>query len=69
MKIYDRVKLKTDKYKEHGIRKGDIGTILEDYGDGYFEVDFSDDKGNTIALFAFPKSEMNQIVNKLYAGE
>ena len=62
MKVYDRVKLTTNKYKDEGISKGDLGTILEDYGDGYFEVDFSDNKGTTIALFAFPEEDLEKVL-------
>ena len=58
MKPYQRVRLLTDKYLEEGIRKGDIGIILEDYDGDNFEVEFSDQDGVTIALFAFPKEEL-----------
>lgn len=60
MKVYDRVRLKTDKYLSEGIKKGDIGVILEDYEDGCFEVEFSDINGVTIALFAFPKEDFEE---------
>jgi hypothetical protein len=61
MEVYQRVRLTTNKYQEDGIYKGDIGTILEDYGDGNFEVDFSDNLGNTIAIFAFPENELEEM--------
>ena len=58
MKPYQKVKLLTDKYIKDGIKKGDIGVILEDYDGKNFEVEFSDNNGITIALFAFPKEEL-----------
>ena len=61
MKPYQKVKLLTDKYLEEGIKKGDIGVILEDYDGENFEVEFSDEKGITIALFAFPKVELELV--------
>jgi len=58
MKPYQRVRLLTDKYISEGIKKGDIGIILEDYDGRNFEVEFSDKNGITIALFAFPIEEL-----------
>jgi hypothetical protein len=61
MRQFQKVKLLTDKYIEEGIKKGDIGVILEDYDGENFEVEFSDSCGITIALFAFPKNELELI--------
>lgn len=58
MKPYQKVKLLTDKYIKDGIKKGDVGVILEDYDGKNFEVEFSDNNGITIALFAFSKEEL-----------
>ena len=57
-RLYQRVRLMTDKYVSDGIKKGDIGVILEDYGGNNYEVEFFDDNGITIALFAFPQNEL-----------
>jgi len=61
MKPFQKVRLLTDKYVDEGIKKGDIGVILEDYDGENFEVEFSDNNGITIALFAFPKSELELV--------
>ena len=58
MKIYDRVKLLTDKYLSENVKTGSIGYIVEDYGDGNYEVEFSDPNGNTVAIFAIPKADL-----------
>ncbi len=61
MKPYQIVRLMTDKYMDEGIKAGDIGVILEDYDGKNFEVEFSDSNGITIALFAFPKEELELV--------
>jgi len=61
MKPIDRVRLITDKYASKGIISGDIGYVHEDYGDGCFEVEFSDPNGTTIALFAFRKEDLELV--------
>jgi hypothetical protein len=61
MKPYQKVKLITDKYINEGIKKGDIGVILEDYDGKNFEVEFSDINGITIALFAFPIDDLKLV--------
>jgi len=62
MKPYQKVRLMTDKYIADGIKKGDVGVILEDYDGSNYEVEFSDENGVTIALFAFPKEDIEPIV-------
>ena len=62
MKQYDEVRLRTDKYIGEGIKKGDVGTILEEFDEGaYFLVEFSDKKGITIVLNAFPREELEWV--------
>lgn len=57
MELFKRVKLKTNKYAEEGVPKGDIGYIIEIYDDGNYEIEFSDNKtGITYAqLIVEPK--------------
>jgi hypothetical protein len=61
MKQFQKVRLLTNNYISEGIKKGDIGTILEIYDDKNFEVEFSDEKGFTMALFAFNITELEII--------
>lgn len=59
LKNYSRVMLLTDRFTEEGIKTGDIGTIIEVYNDGEaYEVDFSDEKGITIAQVVLREDEM-----------
>jgi len=62
MKPFQDVRLLTDKYfEEMGIKKGDIGVIVETWDDDHFEVDFSDSSGATIVCFAFPRNELELV--------
>ncbi len=40
MKPFQMVRLLTDKYIDEGIKKGNIGVILEDYDGENFEVEW-----------------------------
>lgn len=54
--LYSRVKFIGDNMKFPEIKNGDVGCIIEDYGDGCFEVEFSAQPfGITYALLAIPK--------------
>ncbi|CUH96602.1 hypothetical protein P22_2692 [Propionispora sp. 2/2-37] len=64
MKPFQKVRLLTDKYIDEGIKIGDIGVILEDYDGENFEVEFSDNNGITIALFAIPGKELELVDDK-----
>jgi hypothetical protein len=67
MELYDRVMLITDKYKDEGVLKGDIGDIIEIYyvkgiPTGY-EVAFTDSEtGVDYARFAVQEDEI-MIIN------
>jgi hypothetical protein len=37
---------------EHGLVRGQVGTVVEQLDDGVFEVEFSDDEGRTYAELA-----------------
>ena len=60
-KQYYTVKLITDKYTARGVKQGHIGVVLEIYGDGHYEVEFSDTDGTTLLLGAFPESELEEV--------
>ena len=48
-KVFDVVALLVDHH-EHGLVRGQVGTVVEHLGDNVFEVEFSDDEGRTYAL-------------------
>ncbi|MEX8510311.1 MAG: DUF4926 domain-containing protein [Leptothrix ochracea] len=43
---------------EFSVKAGDVGTIVEVYDDGEYEVEFCNDKGETMASIAMPESQM-----------
>jgi len=55
---YSRVKLLTDKFQSEGVKSGDIGYVIEVYGDHNYEVEFSNDHGITIAQIVAHENEL-----------
>ena len=55
---YSRVRLLTDRFNAEGLKYGDVGCIIETYDEDAYEVDFSDDKGITIAQIVASGSEL-----------
>jgi hypothetical protein len=51
IKLLDVVALVED-VEAHGLRRGEVGTVVEEWKDGVFEVAFSDDSGNAYAFAA-----------------
>ena len=60
--LYCMVKLVTDRFVAEGARRGMVGAVLEDYGDGHYEVEFADDDGITIALITAAEAELELVV-------
>lgn len=48
-KITDVVAL-LEPYPEKNLSRGQVGTIVEDLGGGVFEIEISDNNGETIAM-------------------
>ena len=46
---YSRVRVRTERFSSDGVRKGDLGFIIEVYPDGAYEVEFTDPQGITVA--------------------
>jgi ATP-dependent exoDNAse (exonuclease V) alpha subunit len=49
--LFDKVALLTGN-REHGLVRGQAGTVVEQFDDGVYEVEFSDDDGRTYAQLA-----------------
>ena len=41
----------------HGVKAGDLGTVVEVFGDAY-EIEFSNDLGETVAMFPMSEHEV-----------
>ena len=46
---YSRARVRTERFLDEGVRKGDLGWIIENYPDGVYEVEFSNAQGITVA--------------------
>ncbi|HEY3875516.1 MAG TPA: DUF4926 domain-containing protein [Candidatus Kapabacteria bacterium] len=57
MKLLDVVALLED-YPQLRLRKGEVGTIVEEFDDGVVEVEFADKRGIAYAFADLPKSEL-----------
>ena len=58
IKVLDVVAL-TEHLPEHGLRRGEVGTVVDQWKDGVFEVEFSDDTtGEAYAFAAVPVEKL-----------
>ena len=51
IKLLDVVAL-TEDVNSEGLKRGEVGTVVEEWKDGVFEVEFSDDSGKAYAFAA-----------------
>jgi hypothetical protein len=48
----------TEDLNSEGLRRGDVGTVVEQWKDGVFEVEFSDNSGKAYAFAALRPEQM-----------
>ncbi len=48
----------TEDHLEQGLRRGQVGTVVELLAPGVYEVEFSDNEGQTYALLAVPARQL-----------
>ncbi|HXI26024.1 MAG TPA: DUF4926 domain-containing protein [Pyrinomonadaceae bacterium] len=60
IKILDVVALVEDLDSE-GLRRGEVGTVVETWKDGVFEVEFSDNSGNAYAFAALRPEQLMKL--------
>lgn len=60
IKLLDVVTLIEDLDSE-GLRRGEVGTVVEQWKDGVFEVEFSDDSGKAYAFAALRPEQMMKL--------
>jgi hypothetical protein len=63
--VLDVVALTVD-LPDKGVRRGQVGTVVESLGPDVFEVEFSDDRGHTYAQLALAA---NQLMTLRYQPE
>ena len=44
-----------------GLRRGEVGTVVEEWADGVFEVEFSDDSGKVYAFAAVRPEQLMKL--------
>lgn len=60
IKLHDVVAL-MDTLPAEGLRRGEVGTVVEQWTDGVFEVEFSDDSGVAYAFAAVPVEKLMKL--------
>ena len=60
IEILDVVALVEDLDSE-GLRRGEVGTVVEQWKDGVFEVEFSDNSGKAYAFAALRPEQMMKL--------
>ncbi len=58
--LLDAVALVED-LPERGLRRGQVGTVVESLDDGVFEVEFADNDGRTYATLALRARQVMQL--------
>jgi hypothetical protein len=58
--LHDVVALIEDLDSE-GLRRGEVGTVVEEWKDGVYEVEFSDDSGKTYAFAALRPDQVMKL--------
>ncbi len=60
IKLLDVVAL-TENLQSEGLRRGEVGTVVEKWSEGVFEVEFSDDTGKAYAFAAVPTEKLMKL--------
>ena len=60
IKVLDVVAL-TEDVQQHGLRRGEVGTVVERWKDGAYEVEFSGDSGEAYAFAALRPEQLMKL--------
>jgi uncharacterized protein DUF4926 len=60
IKVLDVVAVMED-VPAHGLRRGEVGTVVEQWKDGAYEVEFSDDSGEAYAFAALRPDQLMKL--------
>lgn len=60
IKLLDVVAL-TENLPSEGLRRGEVGTVVEKWNKGVFEVEFSDETGKAYAFAAVPAEKLMKL--------
>jgi hypothetical protein len=56
VQLHDVIALLVD-IPDRGLRRGQVGTVVESHGNDVFEVEFSDDNGRTYAMLPLSNNQ------------
>ena len=48
----------TEPVPAHGLRRGEVGTVVEEWAPGVYEVEFSDNQGRAYAMAALRADQL-----------
>lgn len=60
IKLLDVVAL-LENLQSEGLRRGEVGTVVEEWKDGVFEVEFSDNSGKAYAFAALRPDQLMKL--------
>jgi Domain of unknown function (DUF4926) len=60
IKLLDVVAL-TENLQSEGLRRGEVGTVVEKWDNGVFEIEFSGDTGEAYAFAAVPAEKLMKL--------
>ncbi|MCU1267344.1 MAG: hypothetical protein JWM21_3662 [Acidobacteria bacterium] len=60
IKVLDVVAL-MEEVPDHGLRRGEVGTVVDQWKDGAYEVEFSDDSGEAYAFAALRADQLMKL--------
>ena len=60
IKVLDVVAV-IEEVPDHGLRRGEVGTVVEQWRDGAYEVEFSDDSGEAYAFAALRADQLMKL--------
>ncbi len=63
IELLDTVALLED-LPERNLKEGEVGTVVEILAPDVFEIEFSDDEGQTYAMFALRKNQIVALHNQ-----
>ena len=63
IQLYKQVRLLSDRFETEGAKRGDVGTVIEAYPDGNYEVEFSRANGVSYAQIVARADEL-ELVDK-----
>ncbi|MDK2763739.1 DUF4926 domain-containing protein [Alteromonas sp. 07-89-2] len=59
--LYKKVVLKASEFKDEGLPEGVVGYVIDDFGDGNYDVEFSNENGETIDILVLNSNQFELV--------